>query len=181
MLVVDGGFRPGAMEHPHQCFFYWWNIARWWIFFSKMLILAIFFQKLIFLSPNFSSNLTIFYPFEQIFIKLWWFHPKSRWKCCTFYVIGSTRSINENKGRFLFIGAPWLAPSPDLETPPHGPFWVFKHYSIISFCSRNHGCDGSVAVWPTGPLFSMWIGVFSVNFHLLSVWYQWHKKCSTFI
>jgi hypothetical protein len=66
------------------------------IFFSKMLILVIFFQKLIFLSPNFSSNLTIFYPFKQFFIKLWWFRPKSGWKCCTFYVIGATRSINEN-------------------------------------------------------------------------------------
>jgi hypothetical protein len=32
------------------------------LFFSKMLILAIFFQKLIFLSPKFSSNLTISHP-----------------------------------------------------------------------------------------------------------------------
>jgi hypothetical protein len=36
----------------------------------KMLILAIFFQKHIFLSPNFSSNMIIFHPLEQIFIKL---------------------------------------------------------------------------------------------------------------
>jgi hypothetical protein len=80
----------------NQCFFYWWNIAKWRFFFSKMLILAIFFQKLIFLSPNFSSNMTIFHPFWQIFIKLWWFHPKCGRKCCTFYFIGATCSINEN-------------------------------------------------------------------------------------
>jgi hypothetical protein len=61
---------------------------------KRILILAI-----IFLLPRFSSNLTfssIFHPFEQIFIKLWWFHPKSGWKCCTFYFIGATRWINEN-------------------------------------------------------------------------------------
>jgi hypothetical protein len=40
------------------------------IFFSKIIILAIFFQKLNFSSPIFLSNLTIFHPFEQIFIKL---------------------------------------------------------------------------------------------------------------
>jgi hypothetical protein len=65
-------------------------------FFSKMLILAIFFQKLIFLLPKSSSNLTISHPIWPFFIHSSNFSSKSRRKCCTFYFIGATRSINEN-------------------------------------------------------------------------------------
>jgi hypothetical protein len=54
-------------------------------------------QKLIFfLITNFFIQFDHFHPFEQIFIKLWWFHPKSGRKCCTFYFIAATRSIIEN-------------------------------------------------------------------------------------
>jgi hypothetical protein len=72
--------------HAHawnQCFFYWR------LFFSKMLILAIFFKN----SFSYRQN---FHPIWPFFIKLWWFHPKSGRKCCTFNFIGTTCSINEN-------------------------------------------------------------------------------------
>jgi hypothetical protein len=95
--------RQADPRPPHtwsQCFFYWRNIVRWWFFF----------QKLIFLLPKFSSNLTIFHLFEQIFIKFWWFHPNSGQKCCTFYFIGAICSINENlqkKHCFVLTLSPW--------------------------------------------------------------------------
>jgi hypothetical protein len=43
ILIIEKKF-TGAhnKDIPQQCFFYWRSIARWRIFFSKMLILAIF-------------------------------------------------------------------------------------------------------------------------------------------
>jgi hypothetical protein len=58
-------------QHPHRLVFF--LLAKYRHMansFFKNANFGDFFQKLIFVSPKFSSDLTIFHPFEQIFIKL---------------------------------------------------------------------------------------------------------------
>jgi hypothetical protein len=83
-------------------------------FFSKMLILAKKFQKLIFLSPKFSSNMTISHPIWPFFIHSNNFSSNYDdsiqnldESAALFFIIGATRSINEN-----LQNKHWLSPSP---------------------------------------------------------------------
>ena len=63
-----------------------------------------FFSKTHFLIAIFFIQFDHFHPFEQIFMKLWWFRPKSGRKCCTLYFIGATCSINENLQEKTLVG-----------------------------------------------------------------------------
>jgi hypothetical protein len=89
-------------HYSDQCFFYQRNIARWWIFFSKMLILAKKIQKLIFLSPKFSSNLIIFIRFDH-FSSIWEnFHqimmiPSKIWTKVLHYLFHWCHTLDKGK------------------------------------------------------------------------------------
>jgi hypothetical protein len=108
-----------------QCFFKGRNIARWQKKNSRTLILAIIFQKLIFLSPKFSSNLTFFIQidhslsiwaiFHQIMMipsKIWtkvlhflfhWCHTLDKWKFVekTLFGRAQLQGMQLKRGRLL--------------------------------------------------------------------------------